>query len=224
MVTRWCKPPADGELWNLPFTIVPSAETVDSYIRTALEGRADGTVIPFVIQILEPKRVVIGSTRFWKIDWEHRKLEIGWTWLSASWQRTFVNTEAKFLMLRFAFERLNCVRVQFTTDEINETSRAAILRLGAKQEGILRHDLIMPDGRKRNSVRFSIIDDEWPDVRRGLEERLNRSSRARWIGSLSGSMTKVTIRKAHATDAARLAELSEVLGYPVEPERHKAET
>ena len=156
---------ADGELWNLPFTVVPSAETVDNYIRTALEGRADGTVIPFVIQILEPK-AVIGSTRFWKIDWQHRKLEIGWTWLSASWQRTFVNTEAKFLMLRFAFERLNCVRVQFTTDEINETSRAAILRLGAKQEGILRHDFIMPDGRKRNSVRFSIIDDEWPDVRR----------------------------------------------------------
>jgi N-acetyltransferase len=169
---------ADGELWNLPFTSVPSAKTVDSYIRTALEGRADGTVIPFVIQILEPERVVIGSTRFWEIDWEHRKLEIGWTWLSASWQRTFVNTEAKLLMLRFAFERLNCVRVQFTTDEINEVSRAAILHLGAKEEGILRHDMIMPDGRKRNSVRFSIIDDEWPDVRRRLEERLNGLTKA----------------------------------------------
>ena len=120
--------------------------------------------------------MVIGSTRFWEIDWEHKKLEIGWTWLSASWQRTFVNTEAKLLMLRFAFERLNCVRVQFTTDEINEVSRAAILRLGAKEEGILRHDMIMPDGRKRNSVRFSIIDDEWPDIRRGLEEGLSRSS------------------------------------------------
>jgi N-acetyltransferase len=166
----------DGELWKLPYTVVPSAVTVDSYIRTALEGRADGTVIPFVIQILEPERLVIGSTRFWEIDWEHKKLEIGWTWLSASWQRTFVNTEAKLLMLRFAFERLNCVRVQFTTDEINEASRAAILRLGAKEEGILRRDMIMPDGRKRNSVRFSIIDDEWPDVRRGLEERLGGSS------------------------------------------------
>lgn len=163
---------ADGELWRLPYTVVPSAETIDSYIRTALEGRADGTVIPFAIQILEPKRI-IGSTRFWKIDWQNRKLEIGWTWLSASWQRTFVNTEAKFLMLRFAFERLNCVRVQFTTDEINETSRDAILRLGAKQEGILRHDFIMPDGRKRNSVRFSIIAEEWPDVRRALEKKLN---------------------------------------------------
>jgi N-acetyltransferase len=162
---------ADGELWKLPYTVVPSAKTVDDYIRVALDGRADGTVIPFVTQITEPKQV-IGSTRFWKIDWQNRNLEIGWTWLSASWQRTFVNTEAKFLMLCFAFERLNCIRVQFTTDEINETSCAAILRLGAKQEGILRHDFIMPDGRKRDSVVFSIVDEEWPEVRRGLEEML----------------------------------------------------
>jgi RimJ/RimL family protein N-acetyltransferase len=167
---------ADGDLWDLPFTIVPSAETVDSYIRVALEGRADGTTIPFVIQILEPKRVIIGSTRFWKIDWQNRNLEIGWTWLAKSRQRTFVNTEAKFLMLCFAFERLNCIRVQFTTDEINETSCAAILRLGAKQEGIIRQDFIMPDGRKRDSVQFSIIDEEWPEVRRKLEERLKEPS------------------------------------------------
>lgn len=163
---------ADGELWKLPYTVVPSAETVDSYIRVALEGRADGTVIPFVIQLLDERKSIIGSTRFWKIDWQNRNLEIGWTWLSASWQRTFVNTEAKFLMLCFAFERLNCIRVQFTTDEINETSCAAILRLGAKQEGILRHDLIMPDGRKRDSVVFSVIAEEWPEVKRGLEEKL----------------------------------------------------
>ncbi len=163
---------ADGNLWKLPFTIVPSAETVDDYIRVALDGRADGTTIPFVIQIREPKRLIIGSTRFWKIDWQNRNLEIGWTWLAKSWQRTFVNTEAKLLMLGFAFERLNCIRVQFTTDEINEVSCAAILRLGAKQEGIIRHDLIMPDGRKRDSVQFSIIDEEWPEVRRQLEEKL----------------------------------------------------
>lgn len=166
----------DGDLWNLPFTVVPSTETVDSYIRVALEGRADGTSIPFVIQINEPKRVIIGSTRFWRIDWQNRNLEIGWTWLAKSWQRTFVNTEAKFLMLCFAFERLNCIRVQFTTDEINEVSCAAILRLGAKQEGIIRQDFIMPDGRKRDSVQFSIIDEEWPEVRRQLEERLKAPS------------------------------------------------
>lgn len=163
---------ADGELWNLPFTVVPSVETVDVYINTALEGQAAGTVMPFVIETIDSKQV-IGSTRFWKIDRKNRKLEIGHTWISASWQRTCVNTEAKFLMLCYAFEQLNCVRVQFTTDEINEKSRKAILRLGAKQEGIVRHERIMPDGRKRNSVRFSIIDDEWPDVRRFLERRLS---------------------------------------------------
>jgi RimJ/RimL family protein N-acetyltransferase len=162
---------SDGDLWKLRHTFIPSVDTVDDYLRTALEGRADGTAIPFVTELLEPKRV-IGSTRFWQIDWEHRKLEIGWTWLSQSWQRTFANTEAKFLMLSFAFERLNCVRVQFMTDEMNDTSCAALLRLGAKQEGIVRHDLIMPDGRKRDSVQFSIIDEEWPDVKRSLEEKL----------------------------------------------------
>jgi len=165
---------ADGELWNLPFTVVPSADTVDAYIRTALEGQAAGTVMPFVIETLHTKQV-LGTTRFWKIDRTNRKLEIGHTWIAASWQRTCVNTEAKYLMLCYAFEQLNCVRVQFTTDELNEKSRNALLRLGAKQEGIVRHERIMPDGRKRNSVRFSIIDDEWPDVRRLLEEKLSES-------------------------------------------------
>ncbi len=92
--------------------------------------------------------------------------------LSASWQRTFANTEAKYLMLKYAFETLHCIRVQFTTDEINEKSHAAILRLGAKQEGIVRNERIMPDGRKRNSVRFSIIDEEWPQLCIALEQRL----------------------------------------------------
>jgi RimJ/RimL family protein N-acetyltransferase len=162
---------ADGELWSLPFTVVPSAETVDAYIGHALAGQAAGTVMPFATVLRETHRV-IGSTRFWKIDRVHRKLEIGSTWIAASWQKSFVNTEAKYLMLRHAFEEMACVRVQFTTDEINAKSRAAILRLGAKQEGIVRHERIMPDGRKRNSVRFSIIDDEWPAVKEQLEARL----------------------------------------------------
>ncbi|MGJ7610477.1 MULTISPECIES: GNAT family N-acetyltransferase [unclassified Variovorax] len=162
---------ADGELWNLPFTVVPSADTVDAWIGNALAGQAAGTVMPFATVVRETGQV-IGSTRFWKIDRTNRKLEIGSTWIGASWQKTFVNTEAKFLMLRHAFEELQCVRVQFTTDEINAKSRAAILRLGAKQEGIVRHERIMPDGRKRNSVRFSIIDDEWPQVKQQLQERL----------------------------------------------------
>jgi RimJ/RimL family protein N-acetyltransferase len=164
---------ADGELWNLPFTVVPSVETVGAYIQIALEGQAAGTVISFVTELIE-STLIVGSSRFWKIDRSNRKLEIGHTWIAATWQRTRVNSEAKLLMLEYAFEQLGCVRVQFTTDERNEKSRQAILRLGAKQEGIVRNERIMPDGWKRNSVRFSIIDEEWPDVRRMLKERLSR--------------------------------------------------
>ncbi|AFJ89334.1 MULTISPECIES: GNAT family N-acetyltransferase [Burkholderia] len=162
---------ADGELWNLKVTVVPDERTVDAYLDTALQGRAAGTVMPFAI-VERPSGRVIGSTRFWKIDRNNRKLEIGHTWLSASAQRTRANTEAKWLLLAYAFDTLQCVRVQFTTDELNEKSRAAILRLGAKQEGIVRHERIMPDGRKRNSVRFSIIDDEWPAIRDRLKAKL----------------------------------------------------
>jgi RimJ/RimL family protein N-acetyltransferase len=162
---------ADGELWNLTVTVVPSAATVDSYLKKALDGREAGTVMPFAI-VLKETGEVIGSTRFWKIDPLNRKLEIGSSWISARFQKTFVNTEAKYLMLRHAFEVLDCVRVQFTTDENNQKSRNAILRLGAQQEGIVRHERIMPDGRKRNSARFSIIDDEWPLVRLNLERKL----------------------------------------------------
>ncbi|EMN5132677.1 GNAT family N-acetyltransferase [Burkholderia contaminans] len=162
---------ADGQLWNLKVTVVPGPQTIDAYIDTALQGCSAGTVMPFAIVDRASGRV-IGSTRFWKIDRKNRKLEIGHTWLSESAQRTRANTEAKWLLLGYAFDVLQCVRVQFTTDELNEKSRAAILRLGAKQEGIVRHERIMPDGRKRNSVRFSIIDDEWPEVRARLLAKL----------------------------------------------------
>jgi len=164
---------SDGELWNLKVTIVPRRETVEAYIARALEAERAGTVMPFVI-VDRAKDRIVGSTRFWKIDYGNRKLEIGHTWLAASSQRSSINTEAKYLMLTYAFASLNCVRVQFTTDELNEKSRAAILRIGAKQEGIVRHERIMPDGRKRNSVRFSIVDDEWPEVRQRLEAMLGQ--------------------------------------------------
>jgi RimJ/RimL family protein N-acetyltransferase len=137
---------SEGELWNLPFTVVPASDTVDGYIRTALAGREAGTVLPFVIEIKDTGQVV-GSTRLWKIDRQNRKLEIGSSWIAASWQKTFVNTEAKWLLLRHAFDTLHCVRVQFTTDVINEKSRQAILRLGATQEGIVRRERTMPNGR-----------------------------------------------------------------------------
>ncbi|WP_106804622.1 GNAT family N-acetyltransferase [Pseudomonas sp. S5D5] len=164
---------ADGELWNLKVTNVPGPGTVDQYIDTALAGRAAGSVIPFTI-VRRDTGQVVGSTRFWKVDRVNRKLEIGHTWLALSTQKSAINTEAKLLLLTYAFEVLDCVRVQFTTDELNEKSRAAILRLGAVQEGIVRHERIMPDGRKRNSVRFSIIDSEWPQVKANLQAKLRR--------------------------------------------------
>ncbi|MDR5830875.1 GNAT family protein [Caballeronia sp. LP006] len=162
---------ADGELWNLAVTVVPNADTIARYIDAALAGRDAGTVMPFVIVRRDTGKVA-GSTRFWKIDRANRKQEIGHTWLAASAQRTGINTEAKLLLLTHAFETMQCVRVQFTTDELNAKSRAAILGIGAKQEGIVRHERIMPDGRKRNSVRFSIIDDEWPGVKAMLLAKL----------------------------------------------------
>ena len=163
---------SDGELWNLPFTVVPSAETIEDYIHHALEGYQAGTVLPFVVEDIATGKI-IGSTRFWKIDRKNLKLEIGRTWYSKSWQRTYANTEAKYLLLKYAFEELNCVRVQLTTDVLNEKSQNAILRLGAQKEGVVRNERIMPDGRKRNSVRFSIIDEEWPNIKENLIKKLN---------------------------------------------------
>jgi RimJ/RimL family protein N-acetyltransferase len=161
----------DGQLWDLTVSVIPGPETVARYTAQAIAGRDAGTMMPFVI-VRRDSGAIVGSTRFWKIDRDNRKLEIGHTWLSHSQQRTGLNTEAKFLLLSYAFDVMNCVRVQFTTDELNDKSRAAILRIGAKQEGIVRNERIMPDGRKRNSVRFSIIDSEWPEVRLALQEKV----------------------------------------------------
>ncbi len=167
------KAASDGELWNLNFTVIPSAKTAKDYIDKAIAGRNEKTVIPFVI-VDNATNKVIGSTRFWKIDLTNRKLEIGHTWYSESYQRTYANTEAKYLLLKYAFEELKCVRVQFTTDETNHKSRNAILRIGAKQEGIVRNERIMPNGRIRNAVRFSIIDAEWEQIKKDLMTRLNK--------------------------------------------------
>jgi RimJ/RimL family protein N-acetyltransferase len=166
---------ADGELWNSAFTLVPTRDTMAAYIAAALEAQARGQELPFVIiRKSSGEDHVVGSTRFYLIDRENRHLEIGYTWLAASAQRTAVNTEAKLLLLTHAFESLRCIRVALITDVLNQQSRTAILRLGAKQEGILRNHLIMPDGRYRDSVYFSIVEAEWPQVKAGLEARLER--------------------------------------------------
>jgi RimJ/RimL family protein N-acetyltransferase len=166
---------ADGELWNSTVTIVPTRETMADYVQSALKAQADGSELPFVI-IRKSSGQVVGTTRFYFIDRENRHVEIGYTWLAASAQRTPVNTEAKLLLLTHAFEHWECIRVALVTDFLNQQSRTAILRLGAKQEGILRQHMIMPGGRYRDSVLFSIIDAEWPEVRAKLEAKLVSSA------------------------------------------------
>ncbi|HLN98659.1 MAG TPA: GNAT family protein [Pyrinomonadaceae bacterium] len=164
---------SDGELWNSTVTIVPSAASMAAYIAAALAGQAQGRELPFVI-LRKVSGEVVGTTRFYEIEKNDRRVAIGYTWLSAGAQRTAVNTEAKLLLLTHAFEVWGCIRVELITDELNQQSRTAILRLGAKQEGILRNHMIMPNGRIRDSVCFSIINVEWPKVKARLVERLGQ--------------------------------------------------
>jgi len=166
-----CEIGLDDDLWRLIPKPVRSREDMRDYIRTALQWQADGTAIPFATIERSTERVV-GSTRFMNIDGPNRHVEIGSTWVARPWQRTAVNTEAKYLMLRHAFEELRCIRVELKTDELNQRSRDAILRIGAKQEGIFRNHIVCASGRLRNSVWFSIIDSEWPAVKASLEEKL----------------------------------------------------
>jgi RimJ/RimL family protein N-acetyltransferase len=162
---------ADRELWNSTVTVVPSRDNVAEYIEAALQGQTQGRELPFAI-IRKPNHEVVGTTRFYDISALDRKAAIGYTWLGKSAQRTPVNTETKLLLLTHAFEHWRCVRVELITDVLNEQSREAILRLGAKQEGILRKHLILPSGRVRDSVVFSIIDSEWSQVKARLAARL----------------------------------------------------
>jgi RimJ/RimL family protein N-acetyltransferase len=165
------KAAADGELWNTDVTIIPKADGMHAYIQFALAGLNQGTQLPFIIVQL-PGNQIVGTTRFYDVFPNDRKCAIGYTWLAKSAQRTPVNTEAKVLMLTYAFETWKCVRVELITDVRNELSRAAILRLGAKQEGVLRKHIMLPSGRIRDSVVFSILDTEWPDVKAHLLARL----------------------------------------------------
>lgn len=167
---------ADGELWKLWFTSVPQPEAAEAYIDTALALQAEGRALPFVVR--DADGVIVGSTRYGNIEAAHRRVEIGWTWYAQRVQRTALNTEAKRLLLAHAFERLDCIAVEFRTHWHNHRSRAAIARLGAKQDGVLRNHMLMPDGGVRDTVVFSIIASEWPAVRQGLDFRLARAAAA----------------------------------------------
>lgn len=162
---------SDGELWNLWFTSVPKPENTKAHIATALAELKNSQSLPFVVRTKSDKKIV-GTTRYCNIDQANRRLEIGYTWYAKSVQRTAVNTETKYLLLKHAFEELNCIAVEFRTHIENTRSRNAIMRLGAKQDGVLRQHKILTDGSYRDTVVFSILDSEWDSVSEYLRSRL----------------------------------------------------
>lgn len=163
---------ADGELWRLWYTSVPSPEQAPSYVEKALALREAGSAMPWAVH--DASGTVIGSTRFGNVDAENRRVEIGWTWYAKRVQRTALNTEAKLLLLTHAFEALGCAAVEFRTSWFNHASRNAIARLGAKQDGVLRNHMRMADGSYRDTVVFSIIANEWPMVKKHLQFKLEQ--------------------------------------------------
>lgn len=165
----------DPDLWRWIPTPVRTFEEMAGYIATALREQGQGVSLPFALVERRTGRP-IGSTRFGNIDRTHHRVEIGWTWVALEWQRTAINTEAKYLLLRHAFETLGCMRVELKTDSLNERSRAAILRIGAREEGIFRNHMITASGRIRHTVYFSILDSEWLAAKARLEARLNSKS------------------------------------------------
>jgi RimJ/RimL family protein N-acetyltransferase len=163
----------DPEIWRYTITMIRTPAEMREYMEAAFEMQRRGASLPFVTIERSSGRVV-GSTRFGNYDPTNRRVEIGWTWLARQWQRTAINTEAKYLMLTHAFEKLHCVRVELKTDVLNTPSRKAMLRIGAKEEGILRKHTLMWTGRYRDSIYYSILDEEWPDVKEQLEKMLVR--------------------------------------------------
>jgi len=166
-----CDAGLDPELWRLTVSRIRTRADMERYLDEALTEQRAGTALPFATVWRATGRV-IGSTRFGNASPPNRRVEIGWTWLARPWQRTGANTEAKYLMLRQAFEQWGCIRVELKTSALNQRSRAAILRIGAREEGILRHHMINEDGSLRDSVFFSLLADEWPQAKGRLEGML----------------------------------------------------
>ena len=164
---------ADGRLWELFYTFVPPREKTGAYITEALAGQRSGHMLPWAVR--ETKTgAIVGSTRFHDIDAPVDRVEIGYTWYALGWQRTHVNAACKRLLLGHAFESLGCRVVGFRTDNFNIPSQRAIEALGARRDGVLRHHKMRPDGSVRDSVMYSILAAEWPDVKKHLELRLAR--------------------------------------------------
>lgn len=161
------------ELWRWTSSTADRPDSMRDYVMSALADASRGTALPFVTVDIASGRV-IGSTRFANIDHPNRRVEIGWTWITPAFQRSHVNSEAKYLMLRHAFEEWACVRVELKTDFLNEKSRNAMLRIGCKEEGTLRKHMITYTGRWRDTVYYSVLDSEWPAVRHRLLEIIAR--------------------------------------------------
>ncbi|MFL6468968.1 MAG: GNAT family N-acetyltransferase [Pyrinomonadaceae bacterium] len=174
-LSQLCEVGLESDLWKWTIANVGNEEAMAAYIASALADQLNGGSLPFVTRDIASDRI-IGSTRFGNIDRANRKAEIGWTWVAPKWQRTYVNTEAKLLMLTHAFDGWHCIRVEFKTDSMNMRSRDAITRLGAKEEGILRNHMITESGRFRDSIYFSIIESEWNAIKTNLLEKLAKSS------------------------------------------------
>ena len=170
-VVALCVVGLDPELWRLTVSKVATADHMRRYVEAALGMQREGSALPFAT-VWRATGQVIGSTRFGNAALEHRRVEIGWTWLGLPWQRSGANAEAKYLMLRHAFEDWGLVRVELKTSALNHQSRGAMRKLGAVEEGTLRRHMINEDGSPRDSVFYSILADEWPKVKAGLEERL----------------------------------------------------
>ena len=164
----------DDRIWRLMrYGLIRTEQDMRAWVSQLLEGQAAGTDLPFaVIQL--PSGCVAGATRYMEIHPEYRGLEIGGTWYGLEFQRTVINTECKYLLLQYAFEVLGAIRVQFKTDVRNGQSQRAIERIGATREGILRNHMILPDGVRRDSVYYSILDQEWPVAKERLERLLKR--------------------------------------------------
>jgi len=163
----------DGELWRLWYTSVPAPERTSAWLAAALDMREKQGAMPFVVRD-NTDGSLVGSTRYFNVDALNRRLEIGHTWYAKRAQRTAINTECKLLLLTHAFETLRCIAVEFRTHWFNHASRTAIARLGAKQDGVLRNHQLMPDGSRRDTVVFSIVDGEWLAVKAHLRFLLDR--------------------------------------------------
>lgn len=166
-----CRAIEDGKLWQIHLTLVPHPDDIDAFFANAQKAHDAGDGISFAI-IDQRTGQIAGSTRFMRAMPAHKKVEIGYSFLGRSWQQTQVNTASKLLLLTHAFEPMALHRVEFITDFLNSRSRNAIMRLGAKEEGIMRNHMIMPDGRERDSVLYSIVKHEWPGVQQHLRWKL----------------------------------------------------